>query len=174
MFLRHDGSRLTGIRIDTLQLNYKLLCHRAHFAESLWVTQVQTASQGLSGVYLWTVASGEVGGDEHVAYIGRTRSLARRLSEYLGEFQPHSVNDHKLRVFQEHLLKKYPLGRFALHFKEVPASELVNEETEAVRFFCPLMNQKLVPPPTARQAFRDAFASYYLAGLAPFLPDDDS
>lgn len=170
MFLRHAESLLTSARRDRLLLEYPLIRDQAHFAEPHWAEQLRASAKHLSGIYIWTVRPGDSDADRHVAYVGRTRSLARRLAEYLAEFQPHSVNDHKLRVFQEHILDKFPQARFALHFKSVPDPDLAVEESVAIRLFEPLLNQKLSPPSAAREAFREAFMNYYLAGLNPFLP----
>ena len=173
MFLKHHESLLTTARRDRLQVEYPLIQDRAHFCEPSWAEQLRTASREWSGIYVWTLQSGDT--DQHVAYVGRTQSLARRLGEYLADFQPHSVNDHKLRVFQEHVLEKFPRACFALHFKRVKDhAQLAEEETAAVHLFEPLLNQKLSPPPAAKEAFLNAFKAYYLAGLSPFLSDGRS
>ena len=39
-------------------------------------------------------------GAEYKIYIGKTKSFSYRILNYIGDFQAHSPNDYKLRIFK--------------------------------------------------------------------------
>src|SRR5215469_7980184 len=49
------------------------------------------------GLYFWVLG---VGANRYKVYVGKTRSLFRRVQDYTNGFQPHSPNDFKLQVLQ--------------------------------------------------------------------------
>jgi hypothetical protein len=125
---------------------------------------------GLTGIYLWTIRPGTAQDDEHVVYVGRTNSLARRIAEYLRGFQPHSVNDFKLQIFQERLLESSRGSQLCLYFKPEPVENLPKAEKCAVDAFRPLLNERMKMSAEAQEDFRRAFKRYYAAGFTTFLP----
>ena len=58
-----------------------------------------------NSVYFWRMRHG---GEEYKIYVGRTKSLPRRLREYRNKFQPGVPNDFKLRHFQSWAYDKFP------------------------------------------------------------------
>lgn len=126
-----------------------------------------------SGIYCWTIRPSPAPDCEHVLYVGRTNAIERRFREYRRGFQPHSVNDYKLLVFQQELKRRCTGAHLALYFRPGPhpGKTLQQEETAAIGEFHPLLNRARMQVPDAeRQAFQAAFERYYAAGFVAWLP----
>ncbi len=98
-------------------------------------------------------------------YIGKTNSLADRLNFYLSDFQPHSPNDFKLRVFASYLNEIAHSATMDLHFKSVDVRSLTEAENDAVRRYDPILNKLPQPSLDARNRLREAFELYYRSAL---------
>ena len=170
MFLRHAPSHIDAVRRDSLGDGYILLADGVHLAQPDERLHKLLAEVGVRGIYMWTVRPGPESEEEHVVYVGRTNSLARRVSEYLRGFQPHSVNDFKLKVFQNQLLKHHGSARLALYFKKAAVESLPQDEKKAISVFEPILNKRLKTTAEAQAEFRQAFENYYYEGFKPFLP----
>lgn len=59
----------------------------------------------MPGIYFWVMRQGE---RVFRIYIGKTNSMSYRMQNYVGEFQPHSPNDYKLRIFRVFLAESTP------------------------------------------------------------------
>jgi len=120
------------------------------------------------GCYFWLLS---VGPRRFKIYLGRTRSLSRRLLEYRNPFQVHSPNDFKLQFFWAWLTRDIPAARLDLYFRTVPPDLCKAAETELVRRYRPLIN--CLPPPTLadRQAIQFAFEEYYRSATERYLTD---
>lgn len=119
-----------------------------------------------SGVYFWVMNVGEF---RYRLYIGKTNSLVRRVADYLKEFQAHSPNDYKIRIFQEAILEFEPMAKFNLYFMQVPLDAYTTLETKLIRQYDPLLNRRAKVGKAARESFRNAFAAFYRAGFETLL-----
>jgi hypothetical protein len=98
---------------------------------------------------------------EYKLYIGQTNSLANRLLNYVSEFQAHSPNDYKLRIFAAFLAELAPQAVLDLYFAVKDVGSLKKAEKDAIRKYDPLLNQ--LPPPNAeaKEKLKNAFEFYY-------------
>ena len=120
------------------------------------------ATYNTSGVYFWVMSVGEL---RYRIYIGKTKSLVRRVADYLKEFQAHSPNDYKIRIFQQTILEWEPTTKFSLYFVQSPLSNYTNLENELIREYDPLLNRRAEISQAARDSFRRAFEAFYRAGF---------
>jgi hypothetical protein len=98
-------------------------------------------------------------------YIGKTSSLKRRMNDYAKEFQPHSANDFKLRIFQQAIFDHAPDAVFQLRFRPVGLADCTRLESEAVREFLPLLSERSSPSAETKEAIRNAFEAFYRRGF---------
>jgi hypothetical protein len=112
------------------------------------------------GVYFWLLRAD---GRTYKIYVGKTKSLKRRLSDYLVGFQVHSPNDYKLQFFQDFIFERVPEAKFALFFRRCSSDDLTECETEACRLFRPLINERAHESYPAREKVKNAFKEYYEA-----------
>lgn len=174
MPIYHPESLLIDTRHKKLVNEYHRYVDQARLASPSEQLRALASTNATSGIYVWTVRTGVEGTDEHVIYVGRTNLLARRVKEYLRGFQPHSVNDYKLQIFQEFLLRIDAHAVFMLYFKQEPTESLIASEKAAISAFNPLLNQKLglLVPTEAQVEFRNAFERYYAAGFSRFVVEN--
>ena len=170
MFLRHQASLLDAVRRAALSSGFVRRADGVKLASPDEPFRALLQEVGLTGIYLWTVRPGPIQEDEHVVYVGRTNSLARRIAEYLRGFQPHSVNDFKLQIFQERLFMARSSSQLSLYFRSEPVEKLPRAEKEAIDLFKPLLNERMKTSPEAQEDFRRAFTRYYATGFTTFLP----
>ena len=116
------------------------------------------ALRDVSGIYFWTMRSGT---STYKIYVGKTKSLPRRLSDYTNEFQVHAPNDYKLRFFQSFILSREPNAVFDLYFTEGGAQGYTIDETEAVKEYGPLINERAETTAEDREVMKQAFAAHY-------------
>lgn len=90
-----------------------------------------------SGCYFWTM---RLGGAEFKIYIGRTRSMRKRLADYANDIQIHAPNDYKLRFFQEFIHEADKSATFDLYFTAVGEDRFKAREVELVNKFRPFIN----------------------------------
>ena len=64
-------------------------------------------------ICFWTM---RLGSSTYKIYVGKTNALRRRLFEYSSEFQVHSPNDYKLRIFQRFICSQAPSAAFDLYY----------------------------------------------------------
>lgn len=120
-------------------------------------------------IYAWTLRIDETQPAERLLYIGKTRSLRRRVREYLQPFQPHSPNDYKLQVFQRQALTVFPQSRLLLYAKPELVAMLTASEKRLIDWFDPPLNRRTTVPDSVRTEFQVSFEKFYLAGLAGVL-----
>jgi hypothetical protein len=114
------------------------------------------------GVYFWVMG---IGSCLYRIYVGKTKSLERRVADYMKDFQPHSPNDYKIRVFQQAAIEAEPSAHFMLYFARSSPSNYSKLETQSVRAYCPLLNHRASVAQAARDAFERAFVAFYHAGF---------
>ena len=116
-----------------------------------------------SGVYFWVCEF-----DKYcvAAYVGRTNNLLRRITEYSSNYQPHSPNDFKLRIFW-HYCETRGANRLSLYFKPAEESDrtLAAQEKEEIRALNPFLNKRQVPTAEARDCLLKAFEDYYVSAF---------
>lgn len=116
------------------------------------------ALRDVAGIYFWTM---RIGTSTFKIYVGKTKSLPRRLSDYTNEFQVHAPNDYKLRFFQSFILSLEPDAAFDLHFAEGGAQGYTMDETEAVKEYGPLINERADTTAEDRETMKQAFSDHY-------------
>jgi hypothetical protein len=127
-------------------------------AKGLQVEEVALNYKGVHGIYFWILRHEDA---EYKIYIGQTKSLSRRVLNYISEFQPHSPNDYKLRVFHAFLLELVPSATLDLYFAEKDSAILTQAEADAIKKYDPLLNKLPRPTPEARGELKKAFSLYY-------------
>lgn len=119
-----------------------------------------------SGIYVWILELDDI---RYRIYVGRTKSLRRRVTEYQNAFQPHSPNDYKLRVFESFVAENSSSYRLILYFCQMPENVLIEEERLAIRLFDPLLNRRLDSTPESKEGLRLAFADFYKSSFTSTL-----
>lgn len=133
-------------------------------------TKTLAAAEGAPGVYFWVLLLKD---EWYKIYIGKTKSLVRRLSDYTNPFQVHSPNDYKLRFFHEFILGHATDAKLALFFKPCSLADYTDVETRLVSAFSPLINARSRAQGDERELMKAAFTKYYKAiferelGVAP-------
>ena len=148
---------------------YALLIDSVHLEAEGKKLREMLKNHNFPGIYLWSVRPGITHVLEHAVYVGRTSSLSRRVYEYTRDFQPHSVNDYKLHVFQQRILKTHKDARLALYFRNTPSDHLVACETEAIINLKPLLNQRLSSSTEARDQYKKSFEAFYSESFESYI-----
>lgn len=115
-----------------------------------------------AGIYFWVMAYKAA---RYSIYIGQTKSLSRRLCNYVSRFQVHSPNDYKLQVFRAFVTGLAPPGALDLYFAEKDANVLSKAETVAEKQYRPLLNHLPKPTKEERSKLKEAFSLYYRSAL---------
>ena len=110
------------------------------------------------GCYFWMMRSGNA---LYKIYLGRTQSIFKRISDYANDFQIHAPNDYKLRFFQAYMENNFPGSVLDLYFTRVRLDMCRERETELVRRYKPLINERLPATREERNLIRTAFEQYY-------------
>lgn len=121
------------------------------------------ALREVAGIYFWTM---RMGASTYKIYVGKTKSLPRRLSDYTNEFQVHAPNDYKLRFFQNFIRGRAPTAAFDLYFAKEGTQGHTLDETEAVNLYAPLINERAETTSEDRAVMKQAFDTYYSAIFA--------
>lgn len=116
------------------------------------------ALRDVAGIYFWTM---RIGSFTYKIYVGKTKSLPRRLSDYTNEFQIHAPNDYKLRFFQSFIRNREPTAAFDLYFVKGGVQGYTLDETEAVKEYGPLINERAETTSEDREVMKQAFAAHY-------------
>lgn len=123
------------------------------------VLQLLNTHNGVAGIYFWVLRQEKV---EYKLYLGKTNSLAKRLLNYLSEFQAHSPNDYKLRIFGAYLAELAPAAVLDLYFATKDSGSLSEAERTAIGRYKPLLINHLPRPNiNAKKQLREAFEAYY-------------
>jgi hypothetical protein len=109
-------------------------------------------------VYFWLINHN---GAEYKLYVGQTNSLSTRLLNYVSEFQAHSPNDYKLKIFVLFLQDLAPDASLDLYYRETPLDQLTSAEVAAIDKYDPILNKLPPPSPEAKARIREAFTYYY-------------
>jgi hypothetical protein len=123
---------------------------------------------GDAGTYLWTLVSGD---EQYTLYIGKCSNLAKRIYGYTQSFQPHAPNDRKLVFAQIALTDLVGNAAFDLHFKHCALEDIDRMETEAIKLFSPILNQRTPYSQEARLEFEAMYQAFYRGALAAAFGD---
>jgi hypothetical protein len=143
---------------EALHSEFEPILVGTDFSRSQRVSAVLSIYKGAQGIYFWVMRWQTF---EYKIYLGKTRSLADRLLNYLSEFQPHSPNDYKLRTFQAFAVTQMPDAGFDLYFAKKDPSHLTEAENEAIGAYKPFLNQLALPTAEVKAQLKQAFTSYY-------------
>lgn len=155
---RFDRFLFAGGDADAMRSEFKAVLTNAALARDESLTRLLDTHKKVSGIYFWVLRHET---SEYKLYIGQTNSLANRLLNYVSEFQAHSPNDYKLRIFAAFLAELAPEAALDLYFAVKDVGSLRKAEKSAIRRYDPLLNQ--LPPPNAdaREKLKNAFEFYY-------------
>ena len=157
---------LTADQSNVLLTDFTRLIQDTDLTHCSRVADIITEYKKVSGIYFWVMRH-----DDHLfrIYIGKTKCIFNRMRNYFGEFQPHSPNDFKLRIFRTFLAEKIPDATLDLYFLQKTAFELTQAENQALATFNPLLNRRQHVTADARTALRDAFSTYYRSAFEQLL-----
>ena len=155
---RFDGFLLVGDEAGEMRSEFKPVLANATSTRDESLTRLLETHKKVPGIYLWVLRNET---KEYKLYIGQTNSLANRLLNYVSEFQAHSPNDYKLRIFAAFLAELAPQAVLDLYFAVKDVGSLKKAEKDAIRKYDPLLNQ--LPPPNAeaKEKLKNAFEFYY-------------
>ena len=125
---------------------------------NLWPTQCPSTA----GIYFWLL---DLPDGKYKIYAGKTRSLKRRVKDYLNGFQPHSPNDFKLQIFQRMIADEFPDSIFELYFRETEESRLAALENHFVKEYGPLLNERNRASDSAKALLKEAYDAFFRNGI---------
>jgi hypothetical protein len=154
----------------TLRTDFSLLMAETDLSRCNRVDHIIAEYKQVSGIYFWVMRHRE---RLFRIYIGKTNSMSYRMQNYIAEFQPHSPNDYKLRIFRAFLMECVPNATLDLYFSPQSLDHLTQAENRAIEIYNPLLNQRQRPSVNARNALRDAFSGYYRSAFEQLLQKDN-
>ena len=110
------------------------------------------------GCYFWIL---NIDDARYRIYLGRTSSVRRRVTDYSIEFQIHSPNDFKMRFFQSFVRAEFRTAKLDLYFTEIPLEKCKARETEMVKLYKPLINERASATDQEKALIKSAFGDYY-------------
>lgn len=110
------------------------------------------------GIYFWVLTLNNV---RYKVYIGKTNSIVRRVKEYTIDFQIHSPNDFKMRFFQDFIAKSVSSFDLSLYFSPKTKETYTQSETQAIRYFKPMINERSNTSSDQKASIKKAFSQYY-------------
>jgi len=147
-----------------MKKDFEFVLANVDFSRTEQFERVVAHRKQASGIYFWVMRHNESESLFRI-YIGKTKSLSSRLQNYFGEFQPHSTNDFKLRVFQSYMSTVAPSAALDLIFSPKREEQLVRAENEAIKIFDPLLNRRQLATADSRAALQNAFSVFYRSAL---------
>jgi len=160
--------KMSETDISRLRKDFELLLSEVDLSRPEKVERIITDYKQVPGIYFWVMRYGNEG-DLFPIYVGKTNSLSYRVQNYVSEFQPHSPNDFKLRVFHAFLSDEMPTAVLDLRFSRQPVDQLAQSEKEAIDSYAPLLNRKRQASASTRLALQNAFAQYYRSAFEGLL-----
>lgn len=160
---------LSAAQATSLRADFALLMKETDLSRCGRVDRIIAEYKQVPGIYFWVMRQGN---KLFRIYIGKTNSMSYRMQNYVGEFQPHSPNDFKLRIFRKFLAESVPDGTLDLYFSQKSLSDLTQAENLAVAAYDPLLNRRQRPTADARALLREAFSGYYRSAFEQLLQID--
>ncbi|SRR6266498_4905791 len=152
--------QFSSAEAESLRAEYQLVLKGTDFTYSQQLKEVLSKYKGAQGIYFWVMTHESLA---YKIYVGKTKSLADRVLNYISEFQPHSPNDYKLRIFQTFIVTLMPSATLDLYFASQDPPNLTHAENQAISKFGPFLNQLAAPTAEAKNELKKAFTLYYQA-----------
>jgi len=149
---------LTPAESEAVRTEFVQILNGSVLSKTESVADVIKSHKKVACIYFWILRHEQA---QYKIYIGKTNSLSYRLLNYISEFQPHSPNDYKLRIFHAFIMELVPTAALDLYFANVDISVITQAETAAIGKYNPLLNNLPSPTPDARDSLKKAFALYY-------------
>jgi len=146
--------------------DFELILSDTNLIKCERVSDIIANYKKVSGIYFWVM---RYGNQQFRIYIGKTNSMSYRMQNYVSEFQPHSPNDYKMRVFHSYIAKIEPKPSLDLYFSPREILNITQSENDAICFYSPFLNKRQKATQEARDAVRDAFSCYYQSGFEQLL-----
>lgn len=153
-----DNYMFTDGELEVFKIDYFPLLINVNLNELNLKANKELFDKYNCGVYFWVLT---IGGIKYKIYIGKTNSIKRRLREYSIEFQIHSPNDFKMRFFQNFISKNFSQYDLSLYFSSESKETYTNKETQSIRVYKPMINQRSSVSLEQKHAMQNAFESYY-------------
>jgi hypothetical protein len=157
---------LSSEQAASLITDFSLLIPESELYRCGRVDRVIADYKQVPGIHFWVMRH-----EERLfrIYIGKTISMSYRMQNYVSEFQPHSPNDYKLRIFRAYISDVAPSAKLDLHFSSKDLADLTKAENIAVAAYDPLLNRRQRPSAEARSVLREAFSVYYRSAFERIL-----
>jgi len=155
---RFDRFLFTKREGDAMRSEFTPVLTNATLAKDEPLRRLLETHKNVSGIYFWVLRHEA---KEYKLYIGKTKSLAKRLVDYVSKFQPHSPNDYKLRIFTAFLAELASEAALDLYFAPTDVGRLGEAETNFIKKYDPLLNPRLRPSAGAKKRLESAFEFYY-------------
>lgn len=101
-------------------------------------------------------------GSKYKIYVGKTKSLKRRLNDYVNPFQIHAPNDYKLRFFREFVGRYDLMVRFDIYFCRSGIDNYTKVEADNINYYLPLINQS---SKVDKAVIQGAFETYFFTNF---------
>ena len=163
-----SGFEFSAAQAASLHTDFALLLLATDLSRCNRVDRIIAEYKKVPGIYFWVMRYGD---RLFRIYIGKTNSMAYRMQNYVGEFQPHSPNDYKIRIFRAFLAESIPDATLDLYFSTKNLQDITQAENLAVTTYDPLLNRRQRPSSSARIVLRDAFSGYYRSAFEQLLQD---
>ena len=156
--------RIREDEVERIDSDFPMVCENANLLEPTGAISAILKSTDfvVPGVYFWTMTDNR---SEYKIYVGKTKSLRKRVTDYSREFQPHSVNDYKLQIFQQVVTSTYSGFTFNIRFCPSPVEEMTSREKDAINLYRPLLNERRATSHEAKTEFLNAFVRLYSDGF---------
>jgi hypothetical protein len=152
----HDY-QLHGELEATFSKDFRLLLPSVNL-ETLGRKEIAERLPDEAGCYFWILVCKK---NKYRIYLGRTNSIRKRVTDYSIEFQMHSPNDFKIRFFQEFVQKELPEAELDLYFAPTPLEECRVRETNLVRLYRPVINERAAATKEEKALIKSAFSDFY-------------
>jgi len=169
---------LTPSLLRDLREEFQLALEGCDFREATKAKAKLQLGRSTPGVYFWLARAW---GKQYRLYVGQTKSLSYRLSNYLSPFQPNATNDFKLRICSDLIVREHPEATFDLYFAQIKGirsdsprlrSELRDRERLMLdKYGGAFVNQRGAASLSAKERLRAAYEEFYRENLLS-LPDE--
>lgn len=164
--LAFNRFKLSPSEAETLKKDFVSVVLGTDLSRCERINHVVSDYRNVSGIYFWIM---RLNGDEVKIYVGKTKSLSLRALNYTANFQPHSPNDFKLKVFRTFMTEKIPGSELDLHFCKTPIPDLTRTENDFIKKYKPMLNERMAASPAARVALEGAFSELYRSSFEDLL-----
>jgi hypothetical protein len=120
---------LAGAQAQAMRASFKAVLTGTDLAKCEQVDDVIATYKEVSGLYFWVMRHGAA---EYKIDIGKTSSFSYRVLNYVSDFQAHSPNDYKLRIFHAFVSELLPDATLDLYFAPTDPESLASAENAAI------------------------------------------